>query len=419
MFAGVRQFNHWVDVQMAPPDKILGLSELYVKDPNPKKVNLGVGAYRDEEGKPWILPSVKEAERKLVVEGLEKDKEYVPILGSGPYNSAVQKFIFGHDEFGKKLIAEKRIVSAQTISGTGSLRVIAELLNKFYSVKKCYMSAPTWPNHLNVFRDAGVEPAAYPYYDLDTNSLDIENLLATLNKAEKGALILLHSSCHNPTGLDATSEQWDQILEVITKRELFPIVDMAYQGFATGDPIKDLGIVIHKMTKMHYENPEKLPSFALCQSFAKNMGLYGERTGSVFLVHESPEFISKITSQLKALVRPMYSSPPCHGSKIVEVILNDEKLYKSWLGDVAKITNRLNEVRSGLYDNLDHSLRNWDHLKRQKGMFSYTGLSKDEMLKLRSDFSIYGTDDGRFSLAGISNRNVKYVAEAVNAVVKK
>lgn len=415
---GSRCASHWAEVQAAPPDKILGLTELYLADKNPNKVNLGVGAYRDEDGKPWVLPSVKEAERRLV-DGLEKDKEYVPIVGTAGYNKAVKKFVFGQDPFGLKLLEEGRVVSAQTISGTGSLRVIAELLKRFYSVKKCYMSQPTWPNHVNVFRDAGVAPLHYPYYDLATNDLDFDNLIHTLQQADIGSMILLHLLCHNPTGMDPTSEQWDQILEVVTQRELFPIVDMAYQGFATGDPIEDLLLCVHKLTKLHYEQPDKLPLFALCQLFAKNMGLYGERTGSVFVVHQDAQFISNITSQLKALIRPLYSSPPCHGSKIVETIMNDEGLYTQWLGEVKTITDRLGEVRTGLYDNLDHSLRLWEHLKKQRGMFSYTGLGKEHMLALRNNHSIYGTDDGRFSLAGISGRNVKYVANAINDVVSK
>lgn len=403
---------------MAPPDKILGISEAYNKDANTSKINLGVGAYRDNSGKPIIFPSVKEAEKILLAS--EVEKEYTGITGSKKFQNAVKGFVFnnsGKDVNGQQLIEQNRIVTAQTISGTGSLRVIGDFLNRFYTNKKLLVPKPTWANHVAVFKDAGLEPEFYAYYETSKNDLDFANLKKSLSSQPDGSIVLLHACCHNPTGMDLTPEQWEEVLAIVQEKNFYPLVDMAYQGFASGNPYKDIGL-IRRLNELVVQN--KLKSYALCQSFAKNMGLYGERTGSISIITESAEASQAIESQLKKLIRPIYSSPPIHGSKIVEIIFDEQhNLLNSWLQDLDKVVGRLNTVRSKLYENLDKSSYNWDHLLKQRGMFVYTGLSAEQVIKLRNDYSVYATEDGRFSISGINDNNVEYLANAINEVVKQ
>ncbi|CAN3376420.1 hypothetical protein DIURU_001464 [Diutina rugosa] len=415
-FATASVLREWHQIPLAPPDKILGITEAFKEDKNPNKINLGVGAYRDNTGKPIIFPAVKKAEKKLYDN--EKEKEYTAITGSKNFQDIVKNFIFNNsnkDPNGKKLIDEGRIVTAQTISGTGSLRVIADFIARFYNSKKIYVPKPTWANHVAVFTDAGLQPEYYAYYDTSKNDLDFANLKSSLQKADDGSVVLLHACCHNPTGMDLTGDQWEQVLEIIQQKKLFPLIDMAYQGFASGSPYEDISL-IRRMTELAVEN--KIPTFALCQSFAKNMGLYGERTGSISIITESADQSKAIESQLKKLIRPIYSSPPIHGSKIVETIFN-EGLLDEWLADLDKVVGRLNTIRQKLYDNLDKSNYNWDHLLKQRGMFVYTGLNPEQMKRLRDEFSVYATDDGRFSISGINDANVEYLADAINQVIKK
>lgn len=416
-FSSASRAAKWAEIPLAPPDKILGISEAYAKDSNSKKINLGVGAYRDNSGKPIIFPSVKKAEQSLLE--TETEKEYTGIIGNKNFQNIVKNFIFNNsdkDANGAQLIQDGRIVSSQTISGTGSLRVIADFLKRFNSAGKIYVPKPTWANHIAVFTDAGLEAEYYAYYNTSKNDLDYEQLKQSLNNADNESVVLLHACCHNPTGMDLTSEQWDEVLQIVQQRKLFPLVDMAYQGFASGNPYEDISL-IRKLTKLTVEG--KLPSWALCQSFAKNMGLYGERTGSISIVTESKDQATAVESQLKKLIRPMYSSPPIHGSKIVETIFSNQDLFQSWLTDLDKVVGRLNGVRSKLYEKLDKSNYNWDHLLKQRGMFVYTGLSSEQVIELREKYSVYATEDGRFSISGINENNVDYLADAINKVVNK
>lgn len=407
----------WAEIPLAPPDKILGISEAFQKDTNLKKINLGVGAYRDNLGKPIVFPSVKKAEAVLLEK--DTDKEYTGIIGSKKYQDAVKNFIFNNsdkDANGKKLIEGGRIVTAQTISGTGSLRVIADFLHRFYSAKQIFVPKPTWANHVAVFTDAGIKADFYAYYDKENSRLDFDNLKLLISAAPNGSIVLLHACCHNPTGMDLTPEQWDEVLEIVSKKGLFPLVDMAYQGFASGSPYKDIGL-IRRLNELVVEG--KIPTFALCQSFAKNMGLYGERTGSISIVTELAEQSKAIESQLKKLIRPMYSNPPIHGLRIVETIFGNPELLQAWLKDLDAVVGRLNVVRDKLYEKLDKSNYNWDHLLKQRGMFIYTGLSAEQVIELREKYSVYATEDGRFSISGVNENNVDYLADAINQVIKK
>lgn len=420
----VRQFsvlnnkvNKWNNIPLAPPDKILGIAEAYNRDSNSKKINLGVGAYRDNDGKPIIFPSVKKAEGILLSK--ETEKEYTGIIGSKNFQNIVKNFIFnnsGKDVNGAKLIEDGRIATSQTISGTGSLRVIADFLNRFYSKGKIIVPKPTWANHIAVFTDAGIQADYYSYYNTSKNDLDFDKLKESIIAAEDESIILLHACCHNPTGMDLTSEQWDEVLEIIQSKKLFPLIDMAYQGFASGNPYEDI-FLIRKVNELSVTG--KIPTYALCQSFAKNMGLYGERTGSISIVSETKEQTSAIESQLKKLIRPIYSSPPIHGSKIVETIFAHDELLNGWLSDLDSVVSRLNNVRQQFYEKLDKTNYNWDHLLKQRGMFVYTGLSAAQVIELREKYSVYATEDGRFSISGINESNVDYLADAVNKVVNK
>lgn len=413
-FNSVSAFN---DIPLAPPDKILGIAEAYQKDSNTNKINLGVGAYRDDSGRPIIFPSVKKAEEKLLV--AETEKEYTGIIGNKNFQNIVKNFIFnnsGKDVNGAKLIEDGRIVTSQTISGTGSLRVIADFLNRFYKNKHIIAPKPTWANHIAVFNDAGISSSYYNYYDTSINGLDFAGLKKSLLEGAEGSIVLLHACCHNPTGMDLTAEQWEEVLQIVQDKKFYPLIDMAYQGFASGDPYKDISL-IRRMNELVVEG--KIPSYALCQSFAKNMGLYGERTGSISIITESKEDSTKIESQLKKLIRPMYSSPPIHGSKIVEQIFADESLYQSWLSDLNSVVGRLNYIRNKLYEKLDKTNYNWEHLTKQRGMFIYTGLTKDQVIELREKYSVYATEDGRFSISGVNEKNVDYLADAINKVVSK
>ena len=416
-FSTAARLAKWKEVPLAPPDKILGISEAYQKDGNAKKINLGVGAYRDNSGKPIVFPSVKKAETVLLEK--ETDKEYTGIIGSKNYQNAVRNFIFNNsnkDKNGAQLIEDNRIVTAQTISGTGSLRVIADFLKRFYSVDKIIVPKPTWANHVAVFTDAGISADFYAYYDKNNNSLDFENLKESIASAQDESVILLHACCHNPTGMDLTAEQWEEVLAIVQDKKLFPLVDMAYQGFASGSPYKDIGL-IRRLNELVVAG--NIPTYALCQSFAKNMGLYGERTGSISIVTESSHQLGAIESQLKKLIRPMYSNPPIHGSRIVETIFSDENLLQEWLKDLDSVVGRLNVVRDKLYQKLDKTNYNWDHLLKQRGMFIYTGLSAEQVIELREKYSVYATEDGRFSISGVNENNVDYLADAINQVIRK
>ena len=416
-FSVATRLAKWNEIPLAPPDKILGISEAFQKDTNAKKINLGVGAYRDNSGKPIVFPSVKKAETKLL--GKETDKEYTGIIGSKKYQDAVRNFIFnnsGKDAAGAQLIKEGRIVTAQAISGTGSLRVMADFLKRFNFAKEILVPEPTWANHVNVFRDAGLSANFYAYYDKENNDLDFSNLKKSISAAADESIILLHACCHNPTGMDLTTEQWEEVLSIIQQKKLFPLVDMAYQGFASGSPYKDISL-IRRLNQLVVEG--KISTYALCQSFAKNMGLYGERTGSVSIIAESPSQATAIESQLKKLIRPMYSNPPIHGSRIVETIFSDESLFSEWLMDLDSVVGRLDVVRGKLYQKLDKTKYKWDHLLKQRGMFIYTGLSAEQVIELREKYSLYATEDGRFSISGVNENNVDYLADAINQVIKK
>ncbi|XP_058815761.1 aspartate aminotransferase, mitochondrial-like [Topomyia yanbarensis] len=407
-FVGHRSCSWWGTVQMGPPDVILGVTEAYKRDTNPKKINLGVGAYRDDNGKPFVLPSVLKAEKRLAEKLL--DKEYSPIGGTAEFCKHSILLALGEDS---QHVANGQNATVQGISGTGALRIGGAFLSAFFpGPKDIYLPTPSWGNHGPIFRHSGLNVKSYRYYDPSTCGFDFKGALDDLSKIPEGSAVLLHACAHNPTGVDPRPEQWAEISALFKKRKLFPYFDMAYQGFASGDVAKDAFAVRAFLKDGH--------QIALAQSYAKNMGLYGERAGAFSLVCSDKDEAARTMSQIKILIRPMYSNPPIHGARLVTEILNDPSLRQEWLGDVKLMANRIISVRSKLQDNLKKlgSTRNWQHITDQIGMFCFTGMDQQQCEKLTKDFSVYLTKDGRISMAGVTTKNVDYLAEAIHAVTK-
>ncbi|PSN61120.1 aspartate aminotransferase mitochondrial precursor [Corynespora cassiicola Philippines] len=406
--AGVRAASAWSNVPQGPPvtDPLPGITEAYKADPNAEKINLGVGAYRDDKGKPFVLPSVKQAEKKIVESNL--DKEYAGITGVPAFTKAALELAYGSESTPLK---EGRIAITQSISGTGALRIGGAFLERFYpGAKAIYIPTPSWANHNAVFKDSGLKVEKYRYYNKDTIGLDFDGMVADIKAMPKGSIVLLHACAHNPTGVDPTEEQWRKIAGAVKEGEHFPFFDMAYQGFASGDTSKDA------FALRHFIKEGLRP--VLAQSFAKNMGLYGERVGAFSVVCESAEEKKRVDSQIKILVRPLYSNPPVHGARIASEILNDPALNKQWLGEVKDMADRIITMRALLKENLEKlgSKHDWSHITSQIGMFAYTGLKPEQMEVLAKEHSVYATKDGRISVAGITSGNVKRLAEAIYKV---
>ncbi|KAK9583164.1 aspartate transaminase aat1, variant 2 [Aspergillus fumigatus] len=377
---GARHASAWSNVPQGPPDAILGITEAFKADTFKEKINLGVGAYRDDKGKPYVLPSVRAAEDKVVASRL--DKEYAGITGIPSFTKAAAELAYGSDS---AVIKEDRLVITQTISGTGALRIGGAFLQRFYPhAKKIYLPTPSWANHAAVFKDSGLDVASYRYYNKDTIGLDFEGLIADIKAAPNNSIILLHACAHNPTGVDPTQDQWRQISDVMKEKGHFAFFDMAYQGFASGNADRDAFAPRHFVKEGH--------NIALCQSFAKNMGLYGERVGAFSLVCESAEEKKRVDSQIKILIRPFYSNPPVHGARIASTIMNDPELNQQWLGEVKGMADRIIEMRALLKKNLEDlgSKHDWSHITSQIGMFAYTGLKPEQMEVLAKEVSTHG-----------------------------
>ncbi|KAF7347784.1 Aspartate aminotransferase [Mycena venus] len=409
--AGVlRSVSTWSAVPAGPPDPILGVTEAFKADKDPRKINLGVGAYRDDKGKPYVLDCVKKAES--ILEASQQDKEYLPITGFADFTKNAVKLAYGADSAPLKAGS---ISATQSISGTGALRIGAAFLARHYPhAKVVYLPSPTWGNHVPIFRDSGFEVRNYGYFNPTTLGLNFEALKADLlTKAPEHSVVLLHACAHNPTGVDPTPEQWAEISDICKERKLFPFFDMAYQGFASGSTSRDAFAVRHFVSQGH--------QIALCQSFAKNMGLYGERVGAFSLVTADPEEKARVDSQLKIIIRPMYSNPPAHGARIANTILSNEELYAQWEREVKGMAERIITMRDNLYNILTNDLKTpgeWGHIKSQIGMFSFTGLKKAQTVALAEKAHVYMTADGRISMAGLNASNIEYFAESVHGAVK-
>jgi len=406
--AAVRNGSFWSGVEMGPPDAILGVTEAFKKDSNPKKMNLGVGAYRDDAGQPFVLPSVLKAEQNIMAAKL--NKEYAPIGGEPEFCKEAAKLAFGETS---PVVTEGRNVTLQGISGTGSLRIGAEFISKWWPGNNTiYLPKPSWGNHTPIFKFAGFNVAGYTYYDPSTCGLNFSGAMADISAIPEGSVILLHACAHNPTGVDPTPEQWKEMSAVIKARNLLPYFDMAYQGFASGDVDKDAAALRQFIDDGH--------NVLLAQSFAKNMGLYGERAGAFTVVCSDKEEASRVESQVKIIVRPLYSNPPRHGARIAAEVMTNPELRAEWLVDVKTMADRIITMRTQLQEGLTNngSSRNWQHITDQIGMFCFTGMTQDQVAAITKDFSVYLTKDGRISMAGITSKNVGYLAEAMHAVTK-
>ncbi|XP_033105112.1 aspartate aminotransferase, mitochondrial-like [Anneissia japonica] len=406
--AASRASSWWSGVEMGPPDAILGVTEAFKRDSNPQKMNLGVGAYRSDEGKPFVLPSVRKAEEIMMA--ASHDKEYLPITGLADFTKAAAILAFGDNS---ETVSRNLNITSQGISGTGSLRIGANFLQRYYpGNKQVFLPTPSWGNHTPIFNHAGLQLGAYRYYDKSTCGFDKAGCLEDISKIPEGSIILLHACAHNPTGVDPKPEDWKELSHLIKKKKLYPFFDMAYQGFASGDIDRDAYAL-----RLFLQDGHQL---MLAQSFAKNMGLYGERAGAFTIVCETEEEMKRVESQVKITIRPIYSNPPVHGARIAATILNTPDLRKEWLVDVKHMADRIINMREMLVANLkkEGSTLDWSHVTDQIGMFCFTGLKPEQVERITKEFSVYLTKDGRISVAGISSSNNAYLAHAIHQVTK-
>jgi len=395
-------------VQSAPPIEVFQLGRDFAADSNPKKVSLGVGAYRTSEGQPWVLPVVKKAERILAeqVENEEINHEYLPVLGLESFSKAATLMLLGEDS---PALREERAFGVQALSGTGALRLGADFLHRILGRNTVYYSNPTWGNHGLIFARAGYkECRQYRYWDAVSKGLDLPGMLADLGMAPAGAVVILHACAHNPTGVDPTREQWEQIAEVCRARDLFVFFDCAYQGFATGCLETDAWAV-------RYFVDQGFEMFC-SQSFSKNFGLYNERAGNLSVVAREAGVVANFQAQITLIIRAMYSNPPSHGVRIVHTVLSNPELYQEWKECIKVMSGRIREMRAGLRARLERLAApgDWSHITDQIGMFSYVGLAPDQCVWLQKEKSLYLLKSSRISMCGVTPANIDYVAAAIS-----
>lgn len=391
----------------APPDAILGLTEAFKKDPNPKKVNLGVGVYKDAQGRTPVLASVKRAEERILQS--ENTKNYLGIEGAPEYAAAVQELLFGA---GHEVLTSRRAVTAQAPGGTGALRVAADFIARMFPGKRVWLSDPTWPNHPSVFKAAGLEVGVYPYFDAAANGVKFDAMLAAIKAMPAGDVLLLHGCCHNPTGADLTVAQWQQVADAVAERKLLPLVDFAYQGF--GDGLEEDAAGMQAICRPGQE-------VLIASSFSKNFGLYNERIGALTLVANTPAAAELALGHVKLAIRANYSNPPAHGAAIVTTILRDPALRAQWEQEVAEMRDRINQMRHLFVETLNEKgvKQDFSFIANQRGMFSFSGLTPDHVKALREQFGVYIVGSGRISVAGMTAGNMDYLCEAIAAVLAK
>lgn len=385
-----------------PPDPILGLSVAYRNDENPSKIDLGVGVYKDESGHTAVLQSVKEAETRLLQS--EETKAYIGPAGAPGFNTAMQELILGAEH---PTLKAGRVRSAQTPGGCGALRVLAEFANRAKAGATIWVSDPTWANHVPLLGNAGLKIESYPYYDRASSSLKFDEMVECLKKVGEGDFVLLHACCHNPCGADLSREQWKVIVEMAQKQGFTPFIDMAYQGF--GDGLEDDAWGLRLMA-------ESVPELLVAASCSKNFGLYRERVGLAMVIYNSTEEADKGQSQMLNVVRGNYSMPPNHGAAIVETILTDAGLRANWEAELKEMCDRINSLRGGLVEGLS-SAGDFSFIQRQKGMFSFLGISPEQVQRLQQEYSIYMVDSSRISISGLSQSNMDYFCKAVADVL--
>ncbi len=393
-------------LEQAPPDPILGLTAAFNDDPNPNKINLTVGVYKDANGQTPVFQSVKKSETRALA--AEETKSYLPISGDPVYGAAVQALLFGE---GHPVISDERVCTVQTPGGTGALRVAGDFIQKLYPDATLWLSDPTWANHPKVFDAAHLATKTYPYYDVDANALDFDTFAGALNEIPVEDVVLLHGCCHNPTGMDPSAAQWETVADIVRSRGLIPLLDFAYQGLGEGFEQDGLGLrtLVANVDEMF-----------IASSFSKNFGLYRERIGALTLVTQSPIDAARALSHLLITIRTNYSNPPAHGSSIVTAVLNDPELRQEWESEVTAMRDRINGVRKLLVDTLERTgvRRDFSYIARQKGMFSYSGLSPAQVDALREKHAIYVVKTGgRINVAGVTEENVEYLCGSIADVI--
>jgi len=396
------------NVSLAPRDPILGLNEQFGADPRPDKANLGVGVYFDAQGRLPVLACVAEAERQLV--GAGKPKGYLPIDGIAAYDRAVQGLVFGADS---EVLRQGRVATVQALGGTGGLKLGADFLARIDASAPALISDPSWENHRALFTEAGFEVATYPYYDPASRGVRFEAMLAALRAARAGSIVVLHACCHNPTGCDLTAAQWAEVIEACRASGLVPFLDLAYQGF--GDGIAEDGAVVQRFV-------EAGRPFLISTSFSKSFSLYGERVGALSVVCDDADEAARVLSQLKIVIRTNYSNPPTFGAQVVATVLTTPALRQMWEQELAGMRERIRAMRHALVAGLRAAgvaggEGQLDYITRQKGMFSYSGLSAAQMQRLRSEFGVYGVDSGRICVAALNEGNLPRVVSALAHVM--
>ena len=378
-------------ITAAPADPILGLGEAFKAETRPEKVNLGIGVYKDTAGKTPVLKAVKAAETRLLAE--EQSKNYLTIDGVAAYNAETQKLLFGE---GSEVIAARRAKTAQSLGGTGALRVAAEFIKRQTGAQNVWISVPTWPNHNAIFNAVGINIRDYRYYDKATHSLDWDGMIADLSEAEAGDVVLFHGCCHNPTGIDPTPEQWEKLAELSAQKGWLPLFDFAYQGFAK-------------------RNPELL----VASSYSKNFGMYNERVGAFTVVAADEETANRAFSQVKAIIRTLYSNPASHGGNTVAMVLQDPALKAQWIAELDEMRARIKEMRGRFVALLKEcgAKQDFDFIVKQNGMFSFSGLTPEQVDRLKNEFAIYAVRSGRINVAGITADNIRYLCESIVKVL--
>lgn len=392
-------------IAAAPADPILGLGEAFKADERPEKVNLGIGVYKDAQGKTPIFAAVKAAETRLLAE--EQTKNYLTIDGIAAYNAETQKLLFGENS---AIISAQRAKTAQSLGGTGALRVAAEFIKRQTEAQNIWISAPTWPNHNAIFKAVGMNICDYRYYDKNTHALDWEGLIEDLSQAKAGDVVLLHGCCHNPTGIDPTPEQWDTLAKMSLENGWLPLFDFAYQGFANG--LEEDAYGLRAFAQQHKE-------LLVASSYSKNFGMYNERVGAFTLVAEDAETANRVFSQVKTIIRTLYSNPASHGGSTVALVLQDAELKTQWVKELDVMRTRIKEMRNQFVALLKEygAEQDFGFIVKQNGMFSFSGLSPEQVDRLKDEFAIYAVRSGRINVAGITADNIRYLCESIVKVL--
>jgi aspartate aminotransferase len=393
-------------LDMAPPDAIMGLNEVFKQDPNPRKINLTVGVYKDAAGKTPVLNTVRQAQERI--QQAETTKNYLPIEGSPEYGSLVRALLFGPEH---EILHSRRAVTAQAPGGTGALRVAGDFVKRMFPEARIWISEPTWPNHPGVFQAAGLEIGTYPYFDAQRHDVAIDDMLAALRALPEGDIVVLHGCCHNPTGVDLAPDQWEKVADVVAERRLLPLVDFAYQGFAQGLDEDAVGLRILARTGQE---------LLVASSFSKNFGLYNERVGALTAVAADADAAEKTLSHIKRCVRANYSNPPAHGGAIVQTVLSDPGLRAEWQEEVKEMRDRINSTRHLFVETLNEQgvRQDFSFITRQRGMFSFSGLNAEQVKLLREKYSIYMVGSGRMNVAGMTEENMDYLCRSIAEVLE-